>query len=46
MNYALDLARQLNPLFSVTADGHLLYRFNSNDKMGKSHEEPWTSLQQ
>ena len=46
MNYALNLTRQLNSLFSVAAKGHLLYRFNSNDKMGKFHEEPGASLQQ
>ena len=46
MNYALDLARQLDPLFSVAAKGHFFYRFNSNDKMSKFHEESGASPQQ
>lgn len=46
MNYALDLTRQLNSLFSVAAKGHFFYRFNSNDKMSKFHEESGASLQQ
>jgi len=46
MNYALDLTRQLNPLFGVAVNGHFFYRFNGNDKMGKFHEESGASLQQ